>query len=62
MLCVKGGENPCVLIAEIDVAALRDFQYKPRSGSKDSFKPLPPGFDSEKVLERQQFPLHRKTP
>lgn len=52
MLFVKGGENPCVLITEIDVAALRDFQYKPNSWSKDSFKPLPPGFDSEKVLER----------
>ena len=52
MLYVKGGDNPGVLITEIDVAALRDFQYKPKPGSKNSFKPLPPGFDSEKVLER----------
>lgn len=52
MLYVKGGNNPCVLITEIDVAALRDFQYKPGLGGENSFKPLPPGFDSEKVLER----------
>ena len=52
MLYVKGGENPCVLVTEIDVAALRDFQYRPKSKNKNSFKPLPPGFDSERVLER----------
>ena len=52
MLYVKGGENPCVLITEIDVAALRDFQYNPNSCGKAPFKALPPGFDSEKVLER----------
>ena len=54
ILFVKGGENSCVLITEIDVAALRDFQYKPSftSTSYNNFKPLPPGFDSEKVLER----------
>lgn len=51
MLYVKGGDNPSVLITEIDVAALRDFQYKPNPGNKYGFKPLPPGFDSEKVLE-----------
>ena len=52
MLYVKGGDNPGVLITEIDVASLRDFQYKPDPGNKYGFKPLPPGFDSEKVLER----------
>ena len=52
MLYVKGGENPCILVTEIDVAALRDFQYKPRDRDEGSFKHLPPGFDSEKVLER----------
>ncbi|MYF47438.1 MAG: RNA-directed DNA polymerase [Candidatus Dadabacteria bacterium] len=52
MLYVKGGQNPGVLITEIDVAALRDFQYKPDPGNKYGFKPLPPGFDFEKVLER----------
>ena len=52
MLYVKGGENPCVLITEIDVATLRDFQYNPNSCGKAPFKALPPGFDSEKVLER----------
>lgn len=52
MLYVKGGDNPCVLITEIDVAALRDFQYSPNPRGENFFKPLPPGFDSEKVLER----------
>lgn len=52
MLYVKGGDNSCVLITEIDIGALRDFQYKPDPGNKYGFKPLPPGFDSEKVLER----------
>lgn len=52
MFYVKGGKNPCILITEIDVAALRDFQYNPPPRNKDSFKSLPPGFDSEKVLER----------
>ena len=52
MLYVKGGDNTGILITEIDVAGLRDFQYKPDPGNKHGFKPLPPGFDSEKVLER----------
>ena len=52
MLYVKGGDNSCVLITEINIGALRDFQYKPDPGNKYGFKPLPPGFDSEKVLER----------
>ena len=52
MLHVKGGENPCVLVTEIDIGALRDFQYKPDPKNKHNFKPLPPGFDSEKVLDR----------
>ena len=52
MLYVKGGDNPCVLITEINIGALRGFQHKPDPGNKYGFKPLPPGFDSEKVLER----------
>ena len=52
MLYIKGGENPSIMITEIDVETLRNFQYKPNSWNKESFKPLPPGFDSEKVLER----------
>ena len=52
MLYVKGGNNACVLTTDIDIAALRTFQYKSKPDSKDYFKHLPPGFDSEKVLKR----------
>ncbi len=52
MLYVKGGENPCVLTVEIDVDALRTFQFKSKPNSKDKFKHLPPGYQSEKVKNR----------
>lgn len=47
----KGGENPTVLVGEIDIEALRDFQIKGFELQKDdrSFKPTPPDFDSEKT-------------
>lgn len=52
MLYVKGGENSCVLTVEIDVEGLRTFQFKSKPNSKDKFKHLPPGYESEKVKER----------
>ncbi len=52
MLYVKGGENPCVLTTKLDIKGLRDFQYKSKPGSKDYFKYLPPGYDSNAVLSR----------
>lgn len=52
MLYVKGGENPCVLTTRIDIKGLREFQYKSKPGSKDYFKHLPPGYNSESVLSR----------
>lgn len=52
MLYVKGGDNPCVLTAKLDIKGLRDFQYKSKPGSTDYFKHLPPGYDSESVLRR----------
>jgi hypothetical protein len=52
MLYVKGGDNPCVLTTKLDIKGLRDFQYKSKPGSKDYFKHLPPGYDSESVLSR----------
>ena len=47
MLYMKGGENPSIMVAEVNVAALRDFHYKPTHNINHTFKPLPPGFDSE---------------
>jgi hypothetical protein len=52
MLYVKGGENSCVLTTKLDIKALRDFQYKSRPETKDYFKHLPPGYDSDSVLKR----------
>ncbi len=47
MLYMKGGQNPSIMVAEVDVAALRDFHYKSTQNINHSFKPLPPGFHSE---------------
>ncbi|MDP2521407.1 hypothetical protein Q8W30_02385 [Neptunomonas phycophila] len=52
MLYVKGGDNSCVLTTKLDIKGLRDFQYKSKPGSKDYFKHLPPGYDSDSVLIR----------
>jgi hypothetical protein len=54
MLYVKGGNNACVLTADIDIKALRDVQYKSKSKGKE-FKHLPLGFDCEKVLTRYRI-------
>lgn len=52
MLYVKGGENPCLLTSELDIAALRSFQFKSRPNKDDIFKHLPPGYDCDKVKDR----------
>jgi hypothetical protein len=52
MLYVKGGNNTCILTVDLDVEALRKFQYQSEPNEKDEFKHLPPGFDSEEVLKR----------
>ena len=52
MLSVKGGENSCILTTKLDIKKLRDFQYKSKPNSKDSFKHLPPGYNHDAVLKR----------
>lgn len=50
---VKGGKNSVVLVDEIDIKQLRDFQFT--GHSKLKFKPLPPEFDRDRVnLKRKQ--------
>lgn len=51
----KGGKNPCILAADIDINALREFQTLHYSLQKDSgiFKPTPPDFN-RKVLEMKR--------
>ena len=51
----KGGTNPCILAADIDIDALRNFQSLQYTLQKDDarFKPTPPNFDLG-VLERKR--------
>lgn len=51
---VKGGTNSSILIGEIDIQGLRDFQKKDYYLQKEDgrFKPTPPHFDHQKVKEK----------
>lgn len=48
ILSIKGGNNPFLVVGEIDIKSLRDFQICGRG----SFKPLPPGFNYRRVRDR----------
>ena len=50
----KGGINSTILVGEIDIGALREFQIKeyPLQKQDDSFKPTPPGFEPNKVMRK----------
>lgn len=51
----KGGKNPCILAADIDINALREFQkleYSLQKGDR-TFKPTPPKFN-RKILESKR--------
>ena len=50
----KGGINSTILVGEIDIGALREFQIKeyPLQKLDDSFKPTPPGFDPDIVMRK----------
>ncbi|RZK65375.1 MAG: hypothetical protein EOO85_28400 [Pedobacter sp.] len=54
ILKLKGGENDTILVGEIDLDALREFQRNLYITTKDDkrFKPLPPDFLLENVLKR----------
>lgn len=59
ILQVSGGINDVVLIGEIDVKKLRDFQIKNHNLQKDdkSFKAVPPEFKYNNVKIRDNLPL-----
>jgi hypothetical protein len=48
---LKGGINDQVVVGEIDISALRKFQYKEYELQKDdkTFKPTPPNFDKREI-------------
>lgn len=51
----KGGNNSVILVDEIDVSALREFQRKEYELQRQDnmFKPTPPNFDSEIPAQKQ---------
>jgi hypothetical protein len=50
---IKGGINAVVLIDEIDIKSLRDFQIQEYIPENKDFKPTPPGFDKGKAMKRR---------
>ena len=53
----KGGLNPCVLISDIDIKSLRDFQRMDYTLQKQDgrFKPSPPKmFNDPALIKRHQ--------
>ena len=52
---IKGGKNASVLVDEIDIKDLRDFQFM--GHSKIEFKPLPPQFNLENVSKKRNHAL-----
>lgn len=54
ILKLKGGINDTILVAEIDIPKLREFQRKTFMITKDTkeFKPLPPDYNIDNVLKR----------
>jgi hypothetical protein len=51
----KGGKNPCILTADIDIKALREYQSLSYSMQKDNprFKPTPPDFNLD-ILQKKR--------
>lgn len=53
LISIKGGLNQSLLIGEINIKELREFQLKNYiSKDNSSFKPVPPGFNSETVRKK----------
>lgn len=52
MMYVKGGDNSCLLTTKVDIKSLREFQYQSTPLKSDFFKHLPPGYNSDGVLNR----------
>ena len=52
---IKGGKNASVLVDEINIKELRDFQFMKHS--KVEFKPLPPQFNRDIVGAKRKHTL-----
>ena len=57
----KGGKNPCILAADLDIKALRDFQRVDYNLQKEnrSFKPTPPGLDHRILKQKRDGTLFK---
>ena len=56
LITVKGGLNAALLVDEIDVQALREFQIKDYTLQKSGiFKPTPPGINKEIVRWKIEY-------
>ena len=48
MMSIKGGRNEAIIVEDVDIDGLRNFQrkqYELQRDEKDKFKTTPPGFD-----------------
>ena len=59
---VKGGDNPTILVAELEIDELRKFQNLHNPAQNDEFKPLPPGFEKKHIAERFKWESADKPP
>lgn len=57
---VSGGENATALIGVLNIDELRYFQAYNRQSKRVNFKPIPPGFDREIVIQKIEGRLMRE--
>lgn len=62
MVMVKGGKNSTVLVDDLDIDKLRDFQFKEHILQMDdkNFKMTPPDYDTDDVEKRMKNELFVK--
>ena len=53
LIKIKGGDNIFIIIGEVDINSIRDFQKDPSSQKPDKFKQTPPNFNIENVKKRE---------
>ena len=55
LAAIGGGKNATLMVGELDIQKLAEFQVKAYNSDDETFKPLPPGFDSEMVKKRHKL-------
>ena len=49
---IGGGKNSTLIVGELDIESLSNFQSHGYDPDDYRYKPLPPGFNRERVIER----------